>query len=174
MKLISVLAALIVRLLTSFISAPEAEVVETSLPMAVPTVEAVLSTTAPTAEPLNFLTADLGGEWEGHWEMFSANGTWEEKNNCTWNCWAELNEEDQLYLWDAERDKNTGLACLPLERAEDGLSISGGWFLNESGGFENWRVKLSEDEDGLQLVFRGNYGSSAEGFSFVIYLRPVK
>ena len=98
----------------------------------------------PTATPVSEI--DLVGEWEGYWEMFSASGDWNEMDTLRWDCWAEIDQEDEIYLWDVDLDKDIGLASLMLERDENEIRISEGWFMNSSSGFDQWRVKLQEDD----------------------------
>ena len=174
MKMVSAFAAMLVQLLMG--GQPAEEAVVTPVPEIV--LEAVAEATpepTPSPEPEILLISELelSGDWAGYWEMFSADGNWEEMDNYRWDCWAEMSGEDVLYLWDEDLDKDIGLASLELERENNELHIPGGWFMNQNGGFENWRATLEEDEQGLLLTIRGSYLSAKNGdFSLSFYLRP--
>jgi hypothetical protein len=45
--------------------------------------------------------------------------------------------------------------------------------MNSSSGFDQWRVKLQEDDEGLLLTIRGSYVSGGGDYSFTFYLRPT-
>lgn len=174
MKLLSIMAAIVMR----FFSPAEAVPEDYELPApetGAAVIQEVVATPAPSPEPTATPVSeiDLVGEWEGYWEMFSASGDWNEMDTLRWDCWAEIDQEDELYLWDVDLDKDIGLASLMLERDETEIRISEGWFMNSSSGFDQWRVKLQEDDEGLLLTLRGSYVSGVGDYSFSIYLRPI-
>ena len=172
MKLLSVMAAIIIRFFSPAEAAPETY--ELPAPeTGVAVIQEVVAThsPAPTATPVSEI--DLVGEWEGYWEMFSISGSWNEMETLKWDCWAEIDQDDELYLWDVDLDKNIGLSSLMLERDETEIHISEGWFIDSYSGFDRWRVKLKQDAEGTLLTIRGNCTYGDGDFSFVVYLRPT-
>ena len=171
MKIVSVLAAMLVQLLIGGPAAEEAPELPVETP--VETVAEIIAT--PEPETLLLSELDLSGDWAGYWEIFSADGQWGEMDSFRWDCWAEMNEDDALYLWDEDLDKATGLARIELERKDNELVVSGGWLMDQNVGNDCCKAMISEDEEGLQLTLRGTYSSEDSGdFSFVFYLRPQK
>lgn len=177
----SKLASLLVAFVVGFfgigegdaVSAAESPVPETpAVIVSEAPVETPEPTPSPSPKPL-LEEAELEGDWYGYWEMISCTGAWAELENSCWDCCAQINESDVLWLWDVDVDKATGLASLEIAREGDKGSISGGWFMNQDEGYDQWRVELRYDDCGMLLVVRGNYVSEQHGnFSFVIYLRP--
>lgn len=100
----------------------------------------------------SFLDAQLQGQWYGYWEIFSSTGAWGEMDKQRWDCCAEISPEDVLYIWDEDMDKSVGLARLEINREESLGRVSGGWFMDLEQGYDNWRIKLKQDEIGRAHV----------------------
>ena len=115
----------------------------------------------------------LCGKWQGHWEIFSTDGNWAGMDSFSWECWAVIDEYNSMLIWDEDIEKYPGLAELKLSLNDSYASVRSGRFMDMDSGFEHWRLKLTEDDEGLLLTLRGSYSSAENGdFSFVFYLRP--
>lgn len=118
-------------------------------------------------------TVEPDGSYKGKWEMFNCSGDWADFESYSWDCWAEL-KDNELLIWDVDIPKDTGLAKLELSRDDDGYKVKSGRFMDIESGFDSWRVEFEEGES-LKLNLRGRYEGNAEGsYSFAMYLEKEK